>query len=350
MTEYSPTLTAYFDRLHALETRTVIDGSVHIATPDDNGTIDSWYDLIPPRQPLPIAEQQGMQIAYATGDLAKLAQYIRLTMGSINQDLTSQLIDEVERTSGQLAMTSYHVNSIIESDNILFYLHGGALIGGKRSVTANFTKYIAQELGPTWLVVNIDYPLLPETKLSDIVTYLQHEITTIAGTNQYQQIVLGGDSSGGYLAAQLATLLSNVVTAAVLLYPQLTLHPEKYSVEANTFRLATTQPDIMQGMITSMQQLLQLQQHLLQTEDVLHNAQFNPLANVDVLPSTLLISAEVDALVVQAQALWAQLDQRDFGDQYVVFDQLKHAFIDQFGVLPQAQRAAQEIVTWLKNK
>lgn len=350
MTEYSPTLTAYFDRLHALETRTAMDGSVHIATPDDNGTIDSWYDLIPPRQPLPIAEQQGMQVAYATGDLAKLAQYIRLTMGSQNQDVTSQLIDEVERTSGQLVMTSYHVSSVLEPVNILFYLHGGALIGGKRAVTANFTKYVAQELGPTWLVVNIDYPLLPETKLSEMLAWLQHEITTITGANQYQQIVLGGDSSGGYLAAQLATLLPNIVTATVLLYPQLTLQPERYPVEVNAFRLATTQPDVMQGMISSMQQLLQLQQHLIQTEAVLDNAQFNPLANVDVLPSTLLISAEVDALVIQAQALWAQLDQRDLGDQYIIFDQLKHAFIDQFGVLPQAQRAAQEIVNWLKNK
>lgn len=349
MTEYSPTLAAYFNRLHALATRDSSDGSVHIATADDDGTLDAWYDLIPPRQPLPIAEQQGMQVAYATRNLPELAHYIRLTMGADNQDVTTQLIDEVPRVINNLAMTSYHATSMIEPTNILFYLHGGALIGGKRAVTANFTKYLAQELGPEWLVVNIDYPLLPETTLTTLLATLEHEIKTITGANQYQHVVLGGDSSGGYLAAQLATLLPAVVTQTVLLYPQLTLHAEKYGPQLTDFRLTSSDADLMQGMLTSMAQLLQLQQNLIQTESLLDQVEFSPLENSALLPPTLLISAEVDALTLQAQVLWRDLDQRDIGDRYIVFNQLKHAFIDLFGVIPQAQRAAEEIVTWLKT-
>lgn len=348
MTEFSPTLAAYFERLHTLNTHAESNGSVHITTNDDDGTIDSWYSLLSPRQPLPIAEQQGMQVAYATQNLTKLARYLRLTMGADNQDVTIQLIDEVQRIIDNLAMTSYHVNSVIEPTNILFYFHGGALIGGKRSVTANFTKYLAQELGAIWLVVNIDYPLLPETPLTKILATLQHEISTITDATQYNKVVLSGDSSGGYLAAQLSLMLPTIITQNILLYPQLTLNTQKYVAKVNDFRLAATNTDLMHGMITSLNQLLQLQQKLIQTEGLFDKVQFNPLENYELLPPTMIISAEVDALITHAQALWQQLDQRDMGDEYIIFDQLKHAFIDHFGVLPQAQRAAQEIVNWLK--
>jgi acetyl esterase/lipase len=85
----------------------------------------------------------------------------------------------------------------------IFYIHGGALIGGSRG--SIHTKQLARYIEAGFNLVSIDYRLAPETKLPEILTdvedawrWVQKNGKKLAGIDP-KRVAVVGHSAGGYL-------------------------------------------------------------------------------------------------------------------------------------------------------
>jgi acetyl esterase/lipase len=90
----------------------------------------------------------------------------------------------------------------------IFWIHGGALIGGSRDRNEDDT---ARYTNRGYTVFSIDYRLAPETKLPDIISDVQNALTwvrergpEVAGIDP-DRVATIGHSAGGYLALMTGT-------------------------------------------------------------------------------------------------------------------------------------------------
>lgn len=107
----------------------------------------------------------------------------------------------------------YRRTSVPEPTPVIVWIHGGALIGGRRNGRRG-TKMDTFErwyLSEGYTVVSIDHRLAPETKLPLIIEDVQDALqwVRVTGPNHFSidpdRIVVVGHSAGGYLALMTGT-------------------------------------------------------------------------------------------------------------------------------------------------
>ena len=95
---------------------------------------------------------------------------------------------------------------------VLIWWHGGGFVAGDKSAACCLATGIADATG--WVVISADYALSPESAYPTAVlqghTLLRHVAANAAALGvDPQRVVLGGDSAGSGLAAQLVGMQTN---------------------------------------------------------------------------------------------------------------------------------------------
>lgn len=141
----------------------------------------------------------------------------RLTVGSVEDG-------EIQSTSGSLRIRIYRPPGEPTRRAIL-WLHGGGWVIGDLDHADNDCRGLCLETRST--VVSVDYRLAPEHRFPEALEdaysaleWLGAELASVPGT---QQLVVGGDSAGGNLAAAVCLMARErdgpAVDNQLLLYP-----------------------------------------------------------------------------------------------------------------------------------
>ncbi|MDY0294967.1 MAG: alpha/beta hydrolase [Acholeplasmataceae bacterium] len=93
----------------------------------------------------------------------------------------------------------------LKKQPIIFYLHGGAFVGGQISLHFHFFKELINQTDCVMIVP--DYPLVPHAHVDDIYNYLDECYKSVSDLCENQHMIFMGDSAGGGLAVGLAQRL-----------------------------------------------------------------------------------------------------------------------------------------------
>ncbi|MFX0098431.1 MAG: alpha/beta hydrolase [Candidatus Hodarchaeota archaeon] len=109
-----------------------------------------------------------------------------------------------------------------ETAPVIIWIHGGALIGGKRD---NISRdHLFWYLSAGYVLISIDYRLAPETKVSGIIEDLQDAFKWVSKSAKDHapidptRVVVVGHSAGGYLALMSGFCVDPLPSAIVSFY------------------------------------------------------------------------------------------------------------------------------------
>lgn len=127
-------------------------------------------------------------------------------MNLIRHDKASTIDSRYDIEYGNHRLQRYDVHTAIKGDGLptLFYIHGGSWM----SLDKKYYNYIVKTIGEAgYKVININYRLLPNFTLSDVVldceSAIMHALKNIQGINR-QKLLIAGDSAGAHLSALIA--------------------------------------------------------------------------------------------------------------------------------------------------
>lgn len=235
----------------------------------------------------------------------------------------------------------------------LFFIHGGGFVGGSVQVMENPCKYLAQITGG--LVVNIDYRLAPETAFPGNMVDCIRAVRAVLRDGNFQfdrrKAFLAGDSAGANLVlACLQTMKPGYFAGAVLYYPvvDLACGPLWHWDES----LYRGWPDaLVQHCATSLQGNEPLMQKLyLQGNAGADAPLVSPIYREGGFGCPLLIQyAEYDYLRPQVEAFARRLAARGAQVDTILYRGLNHAFLDLFGIVPQAQESVERMGAFIRR-
>ena len=250
------------------------------------------------------------------------------------------------------------------SDSVLpamVYIHGGSFMASKAEYYQEPCRYVAENLGCR--VFNVDYSLAPENcypaAIEDVCAAVDYISSNAATLNvDAEHIGVFGDSSGGNLA--LAAILDNKSAAKIsyagLFYPCVDLFSQDklYDWDISMYDIAEEQKELItsrlqlgradgQGNNTLMANILMAYSGG-RYDEVKCLPDVSPVyADLSGMPFTGVFTAEYDGLRVQAEYYSRLLDKAGIPNKHVRYRGVSHAFLDYFGILPQAQAALLEM-------
>jgi acetyl esterase len=229
----------------------------------------------------------------------------------------------------------------------LVYFHGGGWVAGDLEMVDPLCTKLTNRAGA--VVVSVDYRLAPEHKfpapLTDCYSATQWVSDNAAELNvDPRRIAVGGDSSGGNLAAAVSVVARNSGTPdlafQLLFYPVTNLDYETNSYRANgTGYFLTT--DMMRW----------FWDHYLESEDIGGDIRASPLLVEDAsgLPPTFVVTAEFDPLRDEGEA-YAEL-LREAGNDVTVkrYDGQIHGFVTRSGIMDKGKQAIEDAATQMRQ-
>lgn len=229
----------------------------------------------------------------------------------------------------------------------LVYFHGGGWVAGDLEMVDPLCTKLTRRAGA--VVVSVDYRLAPEHKfpapLTDCYSATQWVSDNAAELNvDPRRIAVGGDSSGGNLAAAVSVVARNSGTPdlafQLLFYPVTNLDYETNSYRANgTGYFLTT--DMMRW----------FWDHYLESEDIGRDIRASPLLVEDAsgLPPTFVVTAEFDPLRDEGEA-YAEL-LREAGNDVTVkrYDGQIHGFVTRSGIMDKGKQAIEDAATQMRQ-
>jgi len=292
-------------------------------------------------------------------DIAK----IRSSMGWPNSDVTAGGIHTEKRTipgtERRIPIIMYSPRVPARMPAVLFF-HGGGFIGGTVGVVENACKALAQKAGA--VVVSVDYRLAPEhpfpaglTDCFDAVTWVHAhamELDIDPG-----RLVVAGDSAGGNLSAACAIMdrdgKTEMIALQALIYPTLDLacKPcEEYAWDLSEYSICSNH-ELIERMIMALRADAGLLHKVyLQGEDPT-DPLVSPLYVSDAtgLAPTLILTAEYDALRLEAEAFARKLMRASVRTRVIRYCGMDHAFVDKVGLYPQAEDCMEEIAAEVRR-
>ncbi len=226
---------------------------------------------------------------------------------------------------------------------LLLYFHGGGWVVGSINTHDGVCRQLALESG--CLLVSVDYRLAPENKfpaaLLDGYAALQWAFANARELNANPaRIAIGGDSSGGNLAA--AICLKARAEGGPMPVFQLLFYPvTNYSFDTASYR------ENARGYMLSIEDMQWYWKQYLPSEADGRNPLASPLQAPDLagLPPALVISVEYDPLRDEAEAYAAKLQSAGVPTTLVRCDGMIHGFLRWAPVLDKA-RGAITRATW----
>ena len=249
----------------------------------------------------------------------------------------------------------------------MIYIHGGSFMASKAEFYKEPCRYVAENLGIR--IFNVDYSLAPENvypaAIEDVLAALENICDNSASLGvDKEHIGFFGDSAGANLA--LAAILDNKsearITYAGLFYPCVDLYSQDklYDWDIAMYDIAEEQKEL----ITSRLQLGRadgngnndLMANILfaysggRYEEVRCNADVSPIyADLSGMPYTGIFTAEYDGLRIQSEYYSRLLDKAGIPNKHIRYRGVSHAFLDYFGIVPQAQAALLEMCDQIRK-
>lgn len=214
---------------------------------------------------------------------------------------------------------------------VFVFFHGGGWVTGDLDTHDALCRSICN--ATPCMVVAVDYRLAPEHKfpaaVEDAIAATQwvfDHITSFGGNPE--KVAIGGDSAGGTLATVVAQHLKGIIYQ-VLIYPVIdlsNLDTESYLSFADGYLLTRN------GMAW-------FRDHYLKNEADATHPDASPLLIEDLRkqPPALIITAEFDPLLDEAEAYAKRLKESGVSVDYVCFDGMIHAFMTLAVVIDRAR-------------
>jgi acetyl esterase/lipase len=288
---------------------------------------------------------------------------IRASMGWPNIDVTSGEILSEERTipgtERNIPIRIYFPKAAGARPAVLFF-HGGGFIGGTVDVVENGCKALSNKAGA--VVVSVDYRLAPEHTFPAGLTDCFDAVTWVHGRAKELDIapgglIVAGDSAGGNLAAACAIrdrdAKSNMIALQALIYPTVDLACKPCA--EYTWDLADYSIRNNRELIQSMISMLRADEGLLHQVYLHGNDPAEPLVSPLYLPDAvglapaLILTAEYDALRLEAEAFARKLARASVKTRLIRYCGMDHAFVDKIGLYPQAEDCMNEIAREIRG-
>ncbi|MBT3311273.1 MAG: alpha/beta hydrolase [Desulfobacterales bacterium] len=268
---------------------------------------------------------------------------IREAMGHPNKDIArSSLTSRAYNIPGPNGDVPIRVYSP-EGENlpILIFYHGGGWIGGSMDAVENICRGIADRA--KCVVINVGYRLAPEHKfpigLEDAyasILWTADNAALIGGDPN--QILVGGDSAGGNLAA--ACCLMTIERKGPKLVGQILL----YAV-TNIFA-SCQDPNFEMAHFNMIARL-----YVKNKKQLSHPYCSPALADdMTVMPPTLVVTAEFCPFMNDGETFAQKLSDEGVQVKAIRYNGLNHAFLDKVGVWKYANDCIEDIATFLSSE
>ena len=288
---------------------------------------------------------------------------IRASMGWPNIDVTAGGIYTEERailgTDLPVPIRIYSPGKPARMPAVVFF-HGGGFIGGTVTAVENPCKALAEKAGA--VVVSVDYRLAPEypfpaglTDCFDAVTWVHANAREL--NIDEERLTVAGDSAGGNLSAACAIMdrdrKARMIALQALIYPTVDLvcRPcREYTWDLSEYNIRHHR-ELTEGIILALRRdAEQLHSVYLQGRDSA-DPLVSPLyvADASGLAPTLILTAEYDALRLEAEAFARKLTRASVRTRLIRYCGMDHAFIDKIGLYPQAEDCIEEIASEVRK-
>jgi acetyl esterase/lipase len=230
---------------------------------------------------------------------------------------------------------------------ILVWFHGGGWVVGDLETADPTARHLT--VGAKCVVISVDYRLAPETKFPGAVddcyaatVWAAQQATRINGDPS--KIAVGGDSSGGNLAAAVALMARD--RGGLSLAFQLLVYP----VTARDFDMLSYRHNA-EGYGLTLDAMRWYWDLYLQHPDDASNPYAAPLVaeNLKGLPPALVITAECDPLRDEGEAFAKRLQAAGVPTTYSLYDGMIHGFFGMTAVLDKGKQAVAEACAALQQ-
>lgn len=277
---------------------------------------------------------------------------LRDNMGCENYDLSKNVMTE-ERSIENIRVRLYQVDNDPDRPCI-FFIHGGAFIGGSIEVVENPCKYLAEKSKS--LVINIDYRLAPECayphNLKDCIHVIQSVLEDENILFNRNKVFISGDSAGANLALGCILELSQVFKAAMLYYPVVDLNCSKeyWSWNPEVYRGYPNEMVVHCSTSLKGSEVLMRKLYLQETKDYTSEL-ISPIyiKEPNKLCPMLIQYAEYDTLRLQIEAFIKKFE-KSVEIEGVCYQGLNHAFLDLFGIVDQAKNSVDLMSEYIDRK
>lgn len=221
----------------------------------------------------------------------------------------------------------------------LVFYHGGGWISGNLDLYDQPCRWLCHHGGV--IVVSVDYRLAPERKfpgpLEDAKAALRWTIDTLDVDRS--RIAVGGDSSGGNLAAAVA-LQSRELALQLLIYPVL-----ERNFETASYREFAQGPMLTRGAMEA------CWLYYLANDGDAANPLAAPLCAPDLrgVPAACILTAECDPVRDDGEQYAARLKAANVPVQQIRYPGTTHALLNMTGRSAQARRMMDDASTALRQ-
>jgi len=230
---------------------------------------------------------------------------------------------------------------------ILGWFHGGGWVIGDLDTADPTARHLS--VGAGCVVVSVDYRLAPETKFpgaaDDCYAATQWAVQHAAQINgDPHRIAVGGDSSGGNLAAAVSLMARDRGGPGLVF--QLLVYPVTHC----NYTTSSYQR-YADGYLLSRDSMQWYWNHYLQTPTDATNLYAAPLVAKDLsgLPPALVITAECDPLCDEGAAYAQRLQEAGVPTTYSCYGGMIHGFFGMPAVLDKGQQAVAEAAAALQK-
>lgn len=232
----------------------------------------------------------------------------------------------------------------------LLFLHGGGWSMGSPASYDHLTRWLCQ--AAQIAVLSLDYRLAPEHRFPCALEDAAHAIRWL-GANaallsiDASRIAIGGDSSGGALAAATTHRMRNDpnlrIVAQVLMYPVLTLEenaPYRSRAELGAGGYFLTNNGIERAA-----------ERYLASRELARDPRASPILEADLsgLPPTLVVTGGFDPLRDECMHYVERLTQAGSPAQLRCFDSTIHGFLSFAGALSVGREGLDYVSAWLRS-
>ncbi len=288
---------------------------------------------------------------------------IRASMGWPNIDVTAGGIYTEERaipgTDLPIPVRIYSPGKPVRMPAVVFF-HGGGFIGGTVKTVENPCKALAEKAGA--VVVSVDYRLAPEypfpaglTDCFDVVTWVHTNARELKIDEK--RLTVAGDSAGGNLSAACTIMdrdrKTGMIALQALIYPTVDLvcTPCKdYIWDLSEYNIRHHR-ELIEGIISALRGDVGLLRSLYVQGRDSADPLVSPLyvADASELAPALILTAEYDALRLEAEAFARKLTRASVRTRLIRYSGMDHAFMDKIGLYPQAEDCIEEIAAEVRR-
>ncbi|EAC6450098.1 alpha/beta hydrolase [Listeria monocytogenes] len=283
----------------------------------------------------------------------------RASMGWPSKDITvNQLKISNEIFDNNIGVRIYQKANLTGLVPVIVFLHGGGFFGGSLDNVEHPCRVLADK--GDIIVVSVDYGLAPERKypegLLDCYRAVKwiYEHAESLGIDK-NKIAIAGDSAGGNLSIA-TTLLdrnlgTNFIKAEVLLYATVKrgINGQGELWDASKLEMKED-AELITKYVAGFAGLDAKVDNWYMTPNVQADIPFiTPVnaKNLELLPPTLVAVGEFDPLRLQNNILVDKLREAKVPTEYIQYNGMIHAFMDQIGDLAQAEDLMEETINFV---